>query len=103
MTYDGDYISRLRDFYHRNKCIREQQYLSQERLLHLAACRLSKVAVDSSKGGEAHRNGPKAEAALDAIRQLSLLCETADQTNTGIERPSVIVYLDVPLDRDAQA
>ena len=90
VTFDRDYIDTLQDFYHRNKCIREQQYLSQEKLLHLAAFCLSKVAIELNKGGETHRNGPKAEAALDAIRQLSILCESANQASAGIGPTTVV-------------
>ena len=32
-----DYIDNLEDYYQRNECIREQQYLSHDKLLHLAA------------------------------------------------------------------
>lgn len=90
VTFDRDYIGNLQEFYHRNECIREQQYLSQEKLLHLAAFCLSLVSIEVSKGGEAHRDGPKAEAALDAIRQLSLLCDSTDQTIAGIEPTTVV-------------
>jgi len=75
VTFDSDYIGGLQDYYRRNECIREQQYLSHDKLLHLAAFCVSKVANNIDEGMERLPNGPKAEAALDAIRQLSLLCE----------------------------
>ena len=90
VTFDRDYVDNLEDYYRRNECIREQQYLSQEKLLHLAAFCISKVAGNVNKDGEAHRNGPMAEAALDAIRQLSLLCQEADQAGARIEPVTIV-------------
>ena len=46
VTFDRDYIDDLQDYYHRNECIREQQYLSPEKPLHLAAFCVSKAATD---------------------------------------------------------
>ena len=37
VTFDRHYMDNLEDYYRRNECIREQQYLSQDKLLHLAA------------------------------------------------------------------
>ncbi|MEX2308998.1 MAG: hypothetical protein WD738_15460 [Pirellulales bacterium] len=90
VTFDGDYIGNLQDYYHRNECIREQQYLSQEKLLHLAAFCVSKVANHIEESGESPRNGQNAEAALDAVRQLSLLCEKADQADARIEPVTIV-------------
>ena len=85
VMFDGDYVGNLQDDYHRNECIREQQYLSEDKLLHLAAFCLSKVAIDAHEGGKTRRSESKSQAALDAIRQLSMLCEKADQADARIE------------------
>ena len=84
MTFDRDYVDNLEDYYRRNECIREQQYLSQEKLLHLAAFCLSKVAGNVNKAGIRTQMDHMAEAALDAIRQLSLLCQEADQAASNL-------------------
>src|SRR5688572_15121221 len=81
MIFDRDYIDGLEDYYHRNECIREQQYLSPEKLLHLASFCVSKVVNSIDKSGRSQPNGPKLEAALDAVRQLSLLCQPTDHTD----------------------
>jgi hypothetical protein len=44
VTFDPYYVDDLQDYYRRNECIREQQYLSPEKLLHLAAFCVSKAA-----------------------------------------------------------
>jgi hypothetical protein len=85
VTFDHDYIDNLQDYYHRNECIREQQYLSPEKLLHLAAFCVSKAANIVDDGAESRRNGPDAEAGLDAVRQLSLLCDNADHAVGRLE------------------
>ena len=85
VMFDGDYVGNLQDYYRRNECIREQQYLSEDKLLHLAAFCLSKVAIDAHEGGKTRRSESKSQAALDAIRQLSMLCEKADQADARIE------------------
>ena len=90
VTFDHDYIDNLEDYYQRNECIREQQYLSHDKLLHLAAFCVSKVAIAADERGDTRWNEPKAEAALDAIRQLSLLCEKAVHGKGQIE-PATIV------------
>ena len=65
VKFDHDYIDGLDDYYHRNECIREQQYLSPEKLLHLAAFYVSKAATGVNENSESRRNGPNAEAALN--------------------------------------
>lgn len=75
VTFDHDYIEDLQDYYRRNECIREQQYLSPEKLLHLAAFCVSKVATELDRCDEPHPAAPQAEAALDAVRQLLPLLE----------------------------
>jgi hypothetical protein len=90
VTFDRDYIDNLEDYYRRNECIREQQYLSQEKLLHLAAFCMSKVAIAVDESGDARRNDQKAEAALDAVRQLSLLCEAGDQVEARTEPITIV-------------
>jgi len=90
VTFDRDYIDNLHDYYHRNECIREQQYLSQEKLLHLAAFCVSKFAGNIDESGESRQNGPQAEAALDVVRQLSLLCGKADQADVTIEPITIV-------------
>ena len=77
VTFDRHYMDNLEDYYQRNECIREQQYLSHDKLLHLAAFCVSKAAIAADERGDTRWNEPNAEAALDAIRQLSLLCEKA--------------------------
>ena len=88
--FDSDYIESLEDYYRRNECIREQQYLSQEKLLHLAAFCMSKAANTIDASGQSRRNGPKADAALDAVRQLSLLCEKPEREESRRE-PNIVV------------
>ena len=46
VKFDRDFIDDLQDYYHRNESIREQQYLSPDKLLHLAAFCISKVATE---------------------------------------------------------
>lgn len=84
VTFDRHYMDNLQDYYRRNECIREQQYLSQDRLLHLAAFCMSKVAVAADDRGDARRDEQKVEAAVDVIRQLSSLCEKEDQAEEPI-------------------
>jgi hypothetical protein len=91
VTFDRDYIGNLDDYYRRNECIREQQYLSPEKLLHLAAFCISKVAITVSEDGEPRRNGPQAEAALDAVGELALLCERANQADASITPITVVI------------
>ena len=90
VTFDHDYIDNLEDYYQRNECIREQQYLSHDKLLQLAAFCVSKVAIAADERGDARWNEPKAEAALDAIRQLSLLCEKAVHGKAQIEPVTIV-------------
>jgi hypothetical protein len=89
VTFDHDYIDNLQDYYHRNECIREQQYLSQEKLLHLAAFCVSKAAIESNDCGKPDPGAPKAEAALDAVRQLLSLFEKGSYA--GMRSKCVIV------------
>lgn len=89
VTFDPSYIDDLQDYYDRNECIREQQYLSQEKLLHLAVFCVTNAA-NHIDGSGALRKAPNVEAALDVVRQLSLLCENADQVDARHE-PVIIV------------
>jgi hypothetical protein len=89
VTFDPDYVDNLEDYYRRNECIREQQYLSQEKLLHLAAFCISKV-VDVVHERSDSRNDQPAEAAFDAVRQLALLCKTANQAATRFEPVAIV-------------
>jgi hypothetical protein len=91
LTFDRDYIDNLEDYYRRNECIREQQYLSREKLLHLAAFCISKVAIAANEGAEPRRNGPQAEAALNAVRELAELCEMANQADASIKPITIVV------------
>ena len=91
VTFDRDYIDNLDDYYRRNECIREQQYLSREKLLHLAAFCISKVATTVSEDGEPRRNRPHAEAALDAVGELVLLCERANQADASITPVTIVI------------
>jgi hypothetical protein len=75
VMFDRDYTEDLQDYYRRNECIREQQYLSPEKLLHLAAVCVSKAATESNGREERPPAAWKAEAALDAVRQLLPLFE----------------------------
>jgi hypothetical protein len=75
LTFDRDYTEDLQDYHHRNECIREQQYLSPEKLLHLAAFCVSKAATELNGCEEPQPAAPNAEAALDAVRQLLPLFE----------------------------
>jgi uncharacterized membrane protein YeaQ/YmgE (transglycosylase-associated protein family) len=90
VTFDRYYMDNLEDYYRRNECIREQQYLSQDKLLHLAAFCVSKVAIATDNGGDARQDEKKVGAALDAIRQLSLLCEKADQAEQPVKAVIII-------------
>jgi hypothetical protein len=90
VIFDRDFVDNLEDYYRRNECIREQQYLSQEKLLHLAAFCISKVVDAVHESGDSRRNDRKAEAALDAVRQLALLCGTADQTAAQFEPITIV-------------
>jgi hypothetical protein len=90
VTFDPYYIDDLQDYYRRNDCIREQQYLSQEKLLHLAAFCISKVAIDIDEKGKQRRNELKEEAALDVVRQLSALCDNANPSDACL-KPVIVV------------
>jgi hypothetical protein len=90
VTFDRDYVDNLEDYFRRNECIREQQYLSQEKLLHLAAFCISKVVNAVDKSRDSRRNDQMAEAAFDAVRQLALLCETADQAAARFEPANIV-------------
>lgn len=90
VTFDRDYIDDLQDYHHRNECIREQQYLSPEKPLHLAAFCVSTAANIVSDSAESRRNGPEAEAALDAVRQLAPLCEAAGLGDARLETVTVV-------------
>jgi hypothetical protein len=89
VTFDRDYFDNLEDYYRRNECIREQQYLSQEKLLHLAAFCISKVVDEVHECGDS-QNDQQAEAAFDAVRQLALLCKTADQVAARFEPVAIV-------------
>ncbi len=78
VTFDPYYVDDLQDYYSRNECIREQQYLSPEKLLHLAAFCISRVATNSNINGQPRRHGPRGGAALDAVGQFSLLIDDAN-------------------------
>jgi Transglycosylase associated protein len=90
IMFDRSYVDNLEDYYQRNECIREQQYLSQDKLLHLAAFCLSKVTIATDHNGDARQDEKKAGAALDAIWQLSLLCGKADQAEKSVEAVIII-------------
>jgi uncharacterized membrane protein YeaQ/YmgE (transglycosylase-associated protein family) len=90
VTFDRNYMDNLEDYYQRNECIREQQYVSQDKLLHLAAFCVSKVAIATDESGDARKDEKKAGAALDAIRQLSLLCGKAAQAEKSVEAVIII-------------
>jgi hypothetical protein len=90
VTFDHDYVDNLKDYYRRNECIREQQYLSQEKLLHLAAFCMSKVVNAVHEKGDSRWNDQKTEAAFDAVRQLALLCGTADQAAARFETLTIV-------------
>jgi hypothetical protein len=83
VTYDRHYMDDLEDYYRRNECIREQQYLSQDKLLHLAGFCLAKVA-NATDDRRHSRPGERAKAAADIIRQLSLLCGREDHAEEPI-------------------
>jgi uncharacterized membrane protein YeaQ/YmgE (transglycosylase-associated protein family) len=85
VTFDRHYMDNLQDYYRRNECIREQQYLSQDKLLHLAAFCVSKVATDDR--GHARKDQQTAEAAVDVIRKISLLCGKESQSEEPIRCP----------------
>src|SRR5690349_9022465 len=89
VKFDRDFTEDLQDYYHRNECIREQQYLSPEKLLHLAAFCVSKAATESNGCQEPQPAAPKAEAALDAVRQLLSLFE--DNVHADLRSEHVIV------------
>jgi uncharacterized membrane protein YeaQ/YmgE (transglycosylase-associated protein family) len=90
VTFDRHYMDNLDDYYQRNECIREQQYLSHDKLLHLAAFCVLKAVIAADERGDTRWNEPKAEAALDAIRQLSLLCEKAVHGKAQIEPVTIV-------------
>ncbi len=90
VTFDRYYMDDLEDYYQRNECIREQQYLSQDKLLHLAAFCVSKVTIAPNESEDARQDEKKTGAALDAIRQLSLLCRKADQAEKPVEAVIII-------------
>ena len=91
VMFDSEYIDDLADYYCRNECIREQQYLSQEKLLHLAAFCLSKVASNINKSGDTELNNAKAEAALDAIRKISVLCDQASPAARSMAAATIVL------------
>jgi hypothetical protein len=78
VTFDPFYIDDLKDYYRRNECIREQQYLSPQKLLHLAAFCVSTAAENVGVLKESLDNGANREAALEVVRELSALCDNAD-------------------------
>jgi uncharacterized membrane protein YeaQ/YmgE (transglycosylase-associated protein family) len=84
VTFDRHYMDNLEDYYRRNECIQEQQYLSQDKLLHLAAFCVSKVAIAPDDRGHSRKGERKPEAAVDVVRQLSLLCGRQDQAEEPI-------------------
>jgi hypothetical protein len=90
VTFDRDYIDNLEDYYRRNECIREQQYLSSEKLLHLAAFCKSKVVDVVHECDDSQRNDQQAEAAFDAVRQLARLCKTAGQAAAQFEPVAIV-------------
>jgi hypothetical protein len=90
VTFDPNYIDDLQDYYRRNECIREQQYLSPEKLLHLAAFCVLKAAKDGDDEKERNGNVANREVALDVVRQLLVLCENVDQVQAQLE-PVIIV------------
>jgi hypothetical protein len=90
VTFDPYYVDDLQDYYRRNECIREQQYLSPEKLLHLAAFCVSKAAKDGDAETEQHGIGPDREVALDVVRQLSVLCDDADLEHAQREPVTVV-------------
>ncbi len=102
VKFDPYYIDDLQDYYRRNECIREQQYLSPEKLLHLAAFCVSKATTDGDAETEQHGIGPNREVALDVVRQLSVLCDTADLEHAQQE-PVTIVNGETLLERQNKA
>jgi uncharacterized membrane protein YeaQ/YmgE (transglycosylase-associated protein family) len=90
VTFDRYYMDNLEDYYQRNECIREQQYLSQDKLLHLAAFCLSKATIAADASADARQDEKKAVAALDAIRQLSLLRGKADPAEKPVKAVIII-------------
>ncbi len=90
VAFDRFYMDNLEDYYQRNECIREQQYLSQDKLLHLAAFCVSKVTIATDDRGDARQDENNAGAALDAIRQLSLLCGKAAQVEKPVEAVMIV-------------
>ena len=91
VTFDPFYIDDLQDYYFRNECIREQQYLSQEKLLHLAAFCVSKAAKAVDNDAEQAQSGSRGEAALDAVRQLLQHCDHANPSDAGL-KPVIVVH-----------
>jgi hypothetical protein len=89
VTFDRDYVDNLEDYYRRNECIREQQYLSRDKLLHLAAFCISK-AVNTVHESVDSRNDKQAETAMDAVRQLAQLCETGDHSAARLEPITIV-------------
>ena len=90
VTFDRNYIDNLEDYYQRNECIREQQYVSQDKLLHLAAFCMSKVTIATGDSGDLRQDEKHSGAVLDVIRQLSLLCGTAAQAEKPVEAVIII-------------
>jgi hypothetical protein len=91
VTFDPYYVDDLQDYYRRNECIREQQYLSTEKLLHLAAFCVTRAAEDIDDGKEQHGNGPNREVAVDVVRQLSALCENAGLAQVQLEPVTTVI------------
>jgi hypothetical protein len=85
VTVDSYYIDDLQDYYVRNECIREQQYLSQEKLLHLAAFCISKASVELNEC-EAPQSATASEAALDVVRQLLSVINEGFYSGTASKR-----------------
>jgi uncharacterized membrane protein YeaQ/YmgE (transglycosylase-associated protein family) len=90
VNFDRYYMDNLEDYFQRNECIREQQYLSQDKLLHLAAFCVSKVSIATDDSGGVRQDEKKAGTALDVIRQLSLLCGKAAQAEKPVEAVIII-------------
>jgi len=90
VTFDPYYIDDLQDYYRRNECVREQQYLSREKLLHLAAFCVSKATIQVAGQTEQHVDGSNREIALDVVRQLSVLCENVGQVQVQLEPVTVV-------------
>jgi hypothetical protein len=83
ITVDPYYIDDLQDYYARNECIREQQYLSQEKLLHLAAFCISKASAELNESEAPQPGATMSEAALDVVRQLLPLIKEGFYSGTA--------------------